>query len=70
MEQTASINGSGNILIQAVGSTVTVGAAHLWLTPRHRQRRRAEASEPSDSDLLPLDPQGDAIPFLGRDTEM
>ena len=65
MQQSARIeDGSGNIIVQAVASTVSIGMPQLKLSPRHRRRRAANG----DIDLL--NPFTDAIPFVGREAEL
>ena len=66
MNQTARTeDGSGNIIVQAVASTVTVGLSpQLRLSPRHRRKHAPK----SDIDLL--NPFTDAIPFIGREAEL
>lgn len=66
VDQTARIeDGSGNIIVQAVESTVTVGLPpQLRLSPRHRRKRAPK----SDIDLL--NPFTNAIPFIGREPEL
>jgi tetratricopeptide (TPR) repeat protein len=66
VDQTARIeDGSGNIIVQAVASTVTVGVPpQLKLSPRHRRRR------PPKSDIDLLNPFTDGIPFVGREAEL
>lgn len=63
--QSARIDGNGNVIIQAVASTVGVGVLpQLKLVPRHRRLQ-----EPR-SDIDRLNPFTSAIPFLGRQAEL
>jgi len=67
-EQNARIeDGSGNIIVQAVDSTVTVGAsATLCLVPWHLRPQ----PRPVGSDIALLNPFTLSVPFVGRAAEL
>lgn len=65
-QQSARVeDGSGNIIVQAVDSTVSIGApATLKLYPWHRRPRQAK------SDVALLDPFTQSVGFVGRASEL
>ena len=65
-EQIAHINGSGNILVQADGSTVNINTPHLVLTPP--AARIPQRTPQNELDLL--NPYQRAIPLIGRDKDL